>query len=143
VRFENATWDNYLKTIDKESIDFILTDPPYNVLKEEHDILGDPDMKELAGLFFQILKPNCKIAIFCSFEQIFRWNEHLKSAGFKMQQVPLIITHSPNGNYYFKLIVYKQTTGGQTMQCRSQFVVIGHKGSGNGLNFNWKVIFYY
>lgn len=84
--------------MERESIDFIFTDPPYNVLAADHDILGAGDMKELAGLFFKLLKNNGKIALFGSFDQTHKWNEYLTEAGFKVQPLPIIITHKESSN---------------------------------------------
>ena len=57
-------WEGYLKTIEKGSIDFVLIDPPYNILDDDHDTIGDKDLKDLAESLFPVMEKNSKIAIF-------------------------------------------------------------------------------
>ena len=137
----NQPWSTFLPNVERETIDFIFTDPPYNVLTSEHDIIGPNDMKELAGLFFKLLKNNGRIAVFGSFDQTHKWYEYLTEVGFKIQQVPIIITHKDTSNYIIILTAYKVTVGGNSIQCRTQFLTVAHKGSTKTLDFNWKVYF--
>ena len=90
-----------IKNVPKESVGMVLTDPPYHVLDSEHDIIGDKDITELSQCFFSMLQVNGKIAIFCSLLQIHKWNAALMAAGFKMQAVPIVVTHKPSGYFIF------------------------------------------
>ena len=89
-----------MKKIESESIDIVLTDPPYEVLSQSHDILGETDMKELSDLFYQKMVRKGIALIFCGALQIGKWNNALTSAGFSVMQFPIIITHKYNCNIY-------------------------------------------
>lgn len=83
-----------IKRIPDNSIDFILTDPPYNIGKHStgniplpgrtamnNDVaewdLEDFNPEEWAGEFIRILKPTGNIFIFTSYNQIGRWHSCL------------------------------------------------------------------
>lgn len=70
-----------IKLIDNESIDVILTDPPYLYLKKQKcDISFNEDIfKE----FYRILKPNGFVILFGRGTSFYRWNTKLAEIGFK------------------------------------------------------------
>lgn len=82
----------YIKSISSQSIDLILTDPPYNIAKYStgnillpgrsavNNDLGEWDLKEINPLDFvdefkRILKPDGNIFIFTSYNLIGKWHE--------------------------------------------------------------------
>ena len=60
----NCNCFDYFGNIQDESIDLILTDPPYGVTNMEWDSM--PDLEQLWGQFNRILKPTGNIIIFAS-----------------------------------------------------------------------------
>ena len=86
--------EQLLKKIPSESIDMILTDPPYNIAKYStgninlkgrsalNNDIGEWDQKELnykklSKEFKRVLKPNGNIFIFTTYNQIGKWHELL------------------------------------------------------------------
>jgi len=82
---------NLLKNIEDQSVDFIFTDPPYNLtpystgnikFKNRADVKNEIadwdngfDPASLKEDFLRILKPNGNIFAFCSYNLIGRWHE--------------------------------------------------------------------
>ncbi len=55
------------ETVPDNSVDLILTDPPYGVLKRAQSWDVRPDFHILAKKFLRLIKPTGQIAIFCDF----------------------------------------------------------------------------
>jgi DNA modification methylase len=85
-----------LEKIQPGSIDLVLTDPPYDVLDEDHDRLGVKDMDILAKGFYHVLTNNGIALIFCSNLQIGQWYTALAAHGFKLQPTPIYVIHNPS-----------------------------------------------
>ena len=98
VAFEKSTVENYCPILQKNTLDLILTDPPYGVLKEERDSISQKTMEEFAQHVENLLKPNGKFVIFCSFPQITIWTEALVKSKLNVQMNPLIVAYKPEGN---------------------------------------------
>ena len=86
-----------MKQIDNESVDLILTDPPYNVTKEQWD-KKDVFNEDIVKQFYRILKDSSNIYIWCGIgensQSLIRW-------------FPLL-----NKYFYFKdLITWKKQRG--------------------------------
>ena len=92
----NGDCFNYLNEIPNNSIDLILTDPPYNIAQystgniplpgrtEINNDLGKWDLKpikpsELLNDFKRIIKPNGNIFVFTSYNLIGKWHESFDS----------------------------------------------------------------
>lgn len=97
-----------LKLIDNESVDLIITDPPYEVkYNEKSTALSNyqdsgyekqkirdasfkdqmPDYNIVAAELFRVLKKEAHCYIFCADTQIGKWQDVMTKAGFKMPQV--------------------------------------------------------
>ena len=87
---------NYLSKIPDNSVDLILTDPPYNIARYStgnidlpgrsalNNDLGEWDLKEIDPLgmvedFKRILKPDGNIFVFTSYNQIGKWHSAFDS----------------------------------------------------------------
>jgi len=71
-----------MKQIPKNSIDIILTDPPYLYLKNQKlDIPFDEDA--VFNEFYRILKPNGFVILFGRGTSFYRWNTKISEIGFK------------------------------------------------------------
>lgn len=92
----NTDCFKFIKTMPDNSVDLILTDPPYNIAKYSTGNINLPgrealnndiahwDMvniepKELLEDFKRILKPNGNIFVFTSYNQIGKWHEAFDS----------------------------------------------------------------
>lgn len=96
IELKNEDCINYIKKMPDESIDLILTDPPYNIAQYStgniplpgrsavNNDLGEWDLKEINPADFvedfkRILKPNGNIFIFTSYNLIGKWHEAFDS----------------------------------------------------------------
>ncbi len=87
--FAHSDFNNVIDVLDSEcevhledgSVQFILTDPPYNVRRErgrfnaDHDQLSKKDCKEFAHLVYRLLKPGGHMVLFCSALQFSTWHK--------------------------------------------------------------------
>ena len=86
----------------EDSVDLLLTDPPYNIRKDagkensDHDAFSDDDMKELAEFSRKVLKKGGHGIIFCAFSQFETYRTLLSSFN---EQV-LDFDTDPTGNTY-------------------------------------------
>ena len=62
-------------------VDLVLTDPTYNTRRDagsdnsEYDVFTESDMKNLADVCSQVLKPGGHSLIFCSFQQFEKYRQ--------------------------------------------------------------------
>lgn len=84
INIFNTDCFDYLKTLESNSVDLILTDPPYGLLK--HKIETDLDIPALFKECYRVLKPNSFIA-FCGRQPtLTTWNaEALKLFNYKQE----------------------------------------------------------
>lgn len=139
---ENAVYNmdcmDGLKLIASESVDLIITDPPYEVnynnKSKELSKLGKarkkqidrdasfvdkiPSYKDLAEEWFRVLKPDSHCYIFCGDRQIRYWHEALENAGFKPPQVLV----------WRKLNCTLDMTMGHKFPENKEFLLFFHKG---------------
>ncbi len=88
----NTDCHDFMKTMPDNSVDLLLTDPPYNIAKYSTGNINLPgrealnndiapwdekelDPKELVGDFKRILKPTGNIFVFTSYNLIGKWHE--------------------------------------------------------------------
>lgn len=93
------------KSISSESIDLILTDPPYGmsyqsgIRKEKHDkIANDDNLDWLPDWFkeqYRILKNNSHAYIFCSWHNIDKFKKYSEESGFNLKNI--LIWEKPGG----------------------------------------------
>ncbi len=95
-----------------KAVQFILTDPPYNIRREKdrknsaHDRLLSEEYKMFADLAYRVLKPGGHLVLFCSISQFQDWHEIFAkySTGkdserpFQVTSVPLVFV--PEQNVY-------------------------------------------
>ena len=74
-----------IKEIPDNSVDLILTDPPYD-RTEYMDSLSDSQKEEIAKEFYRVLKDSGNLALFCGFEDKWKWYNILTKIGFKFQR---------------------------------------------------------
>ena len=143
MKFVNSDWQKFLPELESKSIDLILTHPPFDVLDVARDELGDVDMKKISEEFYRALQGEGKILIFCSIQQIPKWTIVLSTSGLKVLPIPIFVTHKNTSNFIIYLYsVKKSTTGGSTIQCRSQHIIVAYKQGDEGFTYNWKVILF-
>jgi len=70
----------YIKTLPAKSIDAIITDPPYNILK--HKLDREVDYKEYSKEFNRVLKDDSVIVMFGLGALYFKWVAYLLELGF-------------------------------------------------------------
>jgi site-specific DNA-methyltransferase (adenine-specific) len=95
------------KYIPDESIDLIITDPPYDVnygnksaelekigkagdkqkARDKHFIDSFKDYDALSSELFRVLKTNSHCYLFCGDKQITKWSEAMTKVGFKNPQI--------------------------------------------------------
>ena len=80
----NADCLEYIQTLESESVDCVLTDPPYLYLKHKLDRPFDEDL--LFSQLHRVLKKNSMLAIFGRGESLFRWCNKLATLGFKFKE---------------------------------------------------------
>jgi len=96
-----------LKLIDTDSVDLILSDPPYEVnynkKSKELEKLGKPrvaqverdasfvdviiDYELISKEMYRVLKNNSHVYLFCGDRQIVKWSNSMINAGFKTPQI--------------------------------------------------------
>jgi DNA modification methylase len=74
-----------IKEIPDNSIDLILTDPPYDG-PNYMPSLTDNQKEEMAKEFYRVLKDSGNLALFCGFEDKWKWYNILTKIGFKFQR---------------------------------------------------------
>lgn len=106
----NGDSHNKLKMIEDHSVDFILTDPPYNIAKHStgniyipgrkylNNDIADWDMQEFrpeewVEQFLRILKPTGNLFIFTSYNQIGQWYSCLDH---KFDRTQFMVWHKTN-----------------------------------------------
>lgn len=80
----NANCFNILKDIDNESIDCIITDPPYGYLDHRLDV--DFDYNKFFKESYRILKKNSFICFFGRGERYYKWINKCIELGFKFKE---------------------------------------------------------
>lgn len=83
-KIEHTDALNFVQQIQTESIDCILTDPPYLYINHRLDKKFDEDL--LFAEYFRVLKNNTFLAIFGRGESLFRWGYKLNNLGFKFKE---------------------------------------------------------
>ena len=97
--------------IKDETIDLILTDPPYDAAEIYMDRLTDMQKLEMAKHFRRVLKREGNLALFCGYIDQFKWHQILTQNGLK---------------YLRQLIwVYKNPSQGKMriVQCARTFIM--------------------
>lgn len=75
------------------TVDFVLTDPPYNVRRKvntensEHDKFSFGDMQKISGLLGEVMKPGAHGHVFCSTLQFSKWHKVLSSEQKKVARL--------------------------------------------------------
>ena len=101
IKIYNDDCLNVMRSIDKDSIDLIVTDPPYlinyktNYRKNKEDdfckpIKGDDDYKLIENYIkecYRILKNNSAMYIFCNGDRVDYFKQNLEKAGFKIKNM--------------------------------------------------------
>ena len=101
IKIYNDDCLNAMRNIDKDSIDLIVTDPPYlinyktNHRKNKEDdfckpIKGDDDYKLIENYIkecYRILKNNSAMYIFCNGDRVDYFKQNLEKAGFKIKNM--------------------------------------------------------
>jgi len=94
-----------IKSVEDNSIDLILTDPPYNDvthLAYKNSLCYDKKL-QLAREFKRVLKITGSVIIFCGFEDQFEWYNVLKQTGFIFKRQCVIVyenmSRKPNRNF--------------------------------------------
>lgn len=90
-------------------VQFLLTDPPYNLRRErgdanaEYDELSSKDMKKVVELTADVLRPGGHGFIFCSFQQLQKWKklfnhvrDHEGNQVFSVDLAPFLLIRHPN-----------------------------------------------
>lgn len=81
----NEDCENGLKRIPDESVDCVLTDPPYLYLKNQKlDVPFDEDL--VFSEFKRILKPKGFVVMFGRGTSFYRWNTKLANIGFQFKE---------------------------------------------------------
>ena len=127
-----------MKNIPDKSVDFILTDPPYDVnYGEKSSVLARldkarekqierdesfqdvaPDYNSVSAELYRVLKDNSHVYLFCGGRQLPKWMESMHSAGFKE---PQILTWKKN-------ITTFDITFGHFFPFNSEFILFFQKG---------------
>lgn len=105
-RIYNISYIDFLKNIDNESIDLVLTDPPYginyqnnNVIASKHEVLYNDNKffsyEQLANESYRVLKNNTAILVYTHWSTFSIHFEEIKSAGFLLKE-PLIVQKRPS-----------------------------------------------
>ena len=101
IKIYNDDCLNAMRNIDKDSIDLIVTDPPYlinyktNYRKNKEDdfckpIKGDDDYKLIENYIkecYRILKNNSAMYIFCNSDRVDYFKQNLEKTGFKIKNM--------------------------------------------------------
>lgn len=122
-----ADYKELLLTIQDESVDLLLSDPPYgvnyqnNYTKQKHrKILNDTSnfsYGELAEQAYRVLKPNSALLLFTGWSTYPDHYKQVEAAGFKMKE-PLICQKRPSGT----------TDLLGSFQTNSDWLIFAHKG---------------
>ena len=89
IKIGNATLyhgkcEDILPTLKSESVDSIITDPPYLYLKHKLDVPFDDNL--VFENWWRLLKNNKLIEFFGRGDSFFRWNLILKKLGFNFKE---------------------------------------------------------
>jgi len=88
-----------IKEIPDNSIDLIFTDPPYDGTKHM-DELTDKQKEEMAKEFYRVLKPTGNLALFCGYEDKWKWYNILTRLGFKFRREIIWVYPNPTGSLF-------------------------------------------
>jgi DNA modification methylase len=123
----NCDYIELLSDIKDESVDVVITDPPYgicyqnNYTQNKHKVLKSDNDKfsysKLAAECFRVLKPNKAIFVFTGWSTYPDHFNELRSAGFLMKE-PLICQKRPSGT----------TDLYGSFQTNSDWIMFAHKG---------------
>lgn len=85
-----------IKQVKDQSIDLILTDPPYDEAEQYMDRLTDMQKQEIAKEFIRVLKREGNIALFCGYVDQFKWWNILTSLGLKYKRQLIWVYRNPS-----------------------------------------------
>src|SRR5690606_37260771 len=127
MRIECLDYIKFLKSIQNESVDLAITDPPYgisyqnNYTHNKHEIIkGDDkifDYTSLAKELYRVLKEDTAVYCFTCWSEYPHHYKEFESAGFIMKE-PLIVQKRASG----KTDLYG------SFQTNSEWILFGHKG---------------
>jgi len=84
-----------LPTLEDNSVDLILTDPPYDDT-EYMMSLADEQKEFMAREFYRLLKPEGNLAVFCGIYDKWKWYNYLTKVGFKFVREIIWVYSNPN-----------------------------------------------
>ncbi len=87
----------YMQTIEDNSIDCIMTDPPYGILGKDNLIETNIDTDVFFKYAYRILKDDTFIAFFGQYPTLPRWTRSAEDAGFKYVDHIAWIKRIPSG----------------------------------------------
>jgi DNA modification methylase len=89
-----------IKNIPENSIDLILTDPPYDRAEEYMDRLTNMQKQAMVDEYWRILKREGNLATFCGYVDQFTWYEKLTTKGFKyLRQLIWVYKNPSHGKF--------------------------------------------
>lgn len=128
IRVEHCDYFDFLKSLPDESVDLVVSDPPYgvdyqnNYTKQKHDKIandaGEFSYGDLSKQLYRVLRNNCAIFLFTGWSTYSKHYEDVKAAGFKMHE-PLICQKRPSGTTNLK----------GSFQTNSDWLIFATKGS--------------
>jgi DNA modification methylase len=95
IKLINGDSFKILPTFENNSIDLILTDPPYDNT-EYMPSLTDEQKEFMAKEFYRLLKPEGNLVVFCGLYDKFKWYNHLTKIGFKLVREIIWVYPNPN-----------------------------------------------
>lgn len=126
-KVNNVDYQDLLKQIPDESVDLVLSDPPFGINylnhythREHSNIIGDEahfSYDILAKESYRILKPNTAILLFSCWSEYPKHYQQVEAAGFKMKE-PIICQKRASGT----------TDLYGSFQSNADWVIFAHKG---------------
>lgn len=107
---ENMDFEDFLKKYESRlanRIDLFIPDPPYNILKKNHDRISEIQMKNLCLYAQHYLAPTGTVIIFCSAKQISIYQHYLKEARLVVDDNVLNLIKDPKSYLFinFKILI--------------------------------------
>jgi DNA modification methylase len=95
IKLINGDSFKILPTLEDNSIDLILTDPPYDNT-EYMPSLTDEQKEFMAKEFYRLLKPEGNLVVFCGIYDKWKWYNILTKIGFKFAREIIWVYPNPN-----------------------------------------------